>query len=217
MENTVYVKSYDEPPFDIKEIMRYAGIGELTPDMEILLGECIKEVRGKLKYKVCYEELPLSFCDEYVDIGTIRTASKDIRKNLQNCSKAIIFAATVGIELDRIIARNLPLSPAKALCFQAIGAERIETLCDMFCKDVSGHISRFSPGYGDFPIEMQKDIFTLLDPSRRIGLTLNTSLLMSPSKSVTAIIGLCHQNKGEPIKHSCDTCLKTDCEFRRKR
>ena len=49
--------------------------------------------------------------------------------------------------------------------------------------------NRFSPGYGDFDIVYQKDIFAILDCPKRIGLTLNSSLMMSPSKSVTAIIG----------------------------
>jgi len=50
--------------------------------------------------------------------------------------------------------------------------------------------SRFSPGYRDLPLTLQREIFTLLEPSRRIGLSLNASLLMSPSKSVTAIVGI---------------------------
>ena len=50
--------------------------------------------------------------------------------------------------------------------------------------------ARFSAGYGDVPLELQRDIFALLDCPRRIGLTLNESLLMSPSKSVTAIVGI---------------------------
>jgi 5-methyltetrahydrofolate--homocysteine methyltransferase len=49
---------------------------------------------------------------------------------------------------------------------------------------------RFSAGYGDLPLEYQKKIFDLLDPHTQIGLTLNDSYLMSPSKSVTALIGV---------------------------
>ena len=49
---------------------------------------------------------------------------------------------------------------------------------------------RFSPGYGDLPLSMQTDIFRVLDCPRKVGLTLNNSLLMSPSKSVTAIMGI---------------------------
>ena len=49
---------------------------------------------------------------------------------------------------------------------------------------------RFSAGYGDLPLEYQRRIFDLLDPPTHIGLTLNDSYLMSPSKSVTALIGV---------------------------
>ena len=105
---------------------------------------------------------------------------------------------------------------------QAIGAERIEALCDVFCEKIRLDAEsaglfprpRFSPGYGDFPLELQKDIFRVLDCSRKIGLTLNESLLMSPSKSVTAVIGLgpC-AGTDHPIR--CGACGKTDCIYRR--
>ena len=101
--------------------------------------------------------------------------------------------------------------------FQSIGAERIETLCDAFCKDISSELGvtlkpRFSAGYGDLPLEAQKDIFRVLDCSKKIGLTLNDSLLMSPTKSVTAIVGI-GGNEGETI-HKCSTCSLQDCAFR---
>ena len=65
--------------------------------------------------------------------------------------------------------------------------------CDIFNNELKEtHVTRprFSPGYGDFPLEFQKDIFNLLSPNKRIGLTLNNSLLMSPTKSVTAVVGI---------------------------
>ena len=113
-------------------------------------------------------------------------------------SSVIFFAATLGIELDRLISKYSVLSPATALLLEALGNERIEALCDCFCEDMRvsreafGEIlrPRFSAGYGDLPLEYQRKIFTLLDPPSRIGLTLNDSYLMSPSKSVTALIGV---------------------------
>ena len=50
--------------------------------------------------------------------------------------------------------------------------------------------ARFSPGYGDLPLEFQREIFRALDVPRRIGVSLGSSCLMSPSKSVTAIVGI---------------------------
>ena len=140
-----------------------------------------------------------------------------LSKNLKDCSSVIVFAATIGVEIDRLIAKYGRISPSKALVIQAIGAERIEALCDEFCSDIANEkkmrlTPRFSPGYGDLPLNIQKNIFDVLDCSKRIGLTLNDSLIMSPSKSVTAFVGVSH---GEVIeKNKCSLCDKTDCAYR---
>ncbi len=194
MNTTVFVKNYIPEQFKIKEILTYSGCKEMTPEVEALLRECLSEVENVFSGKVCFTELPFEIKAGEVVFPTFATTSKALRKNLNGCKKAILFGATVGIEIDRIIAKYSRMSPSKALMMQAIGAERIEALCDAFCKDIESEYrfvrQRFSPGYGDFPLEYQKQIFSLLDCHRKIGLTLNESLLMSPTKSVTAIIGV---------------------------
>lgn len=193
MANTVLTKVYNPMPFNKKEILRYAGVKGNVPEIDAVLEECIAETDGKLSYKVCYAESDISHSDEGTDLGFMKTTSKDLAKNLEGCTQIIVFAATVGIELDRLIAKYSRVSPVKALIFQAIGAERIEALCDVFSENITADKKskpRFSAGYGDFPLEAQKEIFAYLEPNRKIGLTLNNSLLMSPSKSVTAIIGI---------------------------
>lgn len=193
MTNTVLTKTYPPMPYNRKEIRRYAGVSEELPEIEIVMEECIEEVSEKLTYKVCYAEFDISRKNGITDLGFLQTASEDLAKNLDGCRKIVVFAATVGLELDRLIAKYGRISPVKALMFQALGAERIEALCDTFTADILSDREikpRFSAGYGDFPLEAQKSIFAVLDPARRIGLGLNESLLMSPSKSVTAIIGI---------------------------
>lgn len=49
---------------------------------------------------------------------------------------------------------------------------------------------RFSPGYGDFSLTHQTDFFRLLQLEKNLGMSLNSALLMSPSKSITAVIGV---------------------------
>ncbi len=215
MDNIVYSKSYSSPPVNEKEILRYAGVGENSSELEELIDECIEEVLPKLYYKVCFCELPTK--DFFVG------SSKDLEKNLGDCTSVILFCATIGIEIDRLIWRYSSISPLKSLLFQAIGTERIESLCDLFNYEIKeqkkkiGKFTRprFSAGYGDFPIEAQKDIIRILDTSRKIGVNLNESLLMSPSKSVTAIIGITDKNICED-KKECEICKKEDCEYRRR-
>ncbi len=194
MTGNVCTKAYAAPSFERREIFRYLGSRDDSPEVSALVDGCITEVEGALLYKVCYIEADIIRDGDTLCIGNIKTDSRALKKNLDGCERAVIFAATVGISLDRLIARYSSLSPTKAVILDAIGSERIEALCDAFCEDLAAIFGklkpRFSPGYGDLPIEAQREIFTLLDCPRRIGLTLNESMLMSPSKSVTAIAGI---------------------------
>lgn len=212
-----YVKTFSPPPVHRNEILRYAGVKGEVPDIQVLLEECLQEAECKLSYRVCWELVPVSQNNGALDLGFAETPSRDLARNLKGCEKAILFAATVGPQLDMLIARYSRISPAKALLFNAIGAERIESLCDLFCNEQKAQglclRPRFSPGYGDLPLSFQKDIFRALDCPGKIGLTLNESLVMSPSKSVTALIGIGNQNCAQ--SNRCAACAKSDCAYRR--
>lgn len=188
----IYKKIYAKPELNTKEILRYCGCKDSDTQLQELINEAIEEALPKLSYRVCYDIFDIKIEDNQCDLGFVTVKSTDLAKNLANCKKIILFAATIGIEIDRLIAKYAKISPAKAIIMQSLGAERIEALCDTFCDEMSEAFSlkpRFSPGYGDLPLKIQKDIFSVLDCPKQIGLTLNDSLLMSPTKSVTAIIG----------------------------
>ena len=197
MTSFVYTKSYEAPPINGKEILRYAGVrGDATAFLPLMRG-CLDEIGDQLIYKVCYCETDASTDGDTVSLGGLTVRSSDLSRSLSGCHGAILFAATVGIAVDRLILRYANLSPTKALFFQSIGAERIESLCDLFTAEMEQEKAtagcllrpRFSAGYGDLPLSLQSDLFALLDPARHIGVTLNESLLMTPTKSVTAIVG----------------------------
>ncbi len=191
-------KKYTDLPFCEKEILRYAGCNQTDDKMVNLARECINEIKAKLTYKVCYSKFTVKICGDVCDFGAFSLSSKKLALNLQGCKSVILFAATIGVEIDRVISKYGRISPSKALMFQAIGAERIEAVCDAFCADVAKEYNcntrpRYSPGYGDLPLNSQNDIFSVLSPQKHIGLFLTDSMLMSPSKSVTAIIGFCEK------------------------
>lgn len=214
---TILTKSYSPPPICEKEILRYAGCKSVDNETLKLLKTCIDETQDIIKYKVCYCVLPVKTCDKTCDFFHFKILSGQLAKRLSGCKSVLLFGATLGIELDRLIAKYGKTSPAKALVIQALGAERIEALCDTFCNEfcAENKVSlrpRFSPGYADLSLEYQKDIFKILDCPRKIGLSLNESLLMSPSKSVTAFAGIT-ENKVKQI-NKCNLCDYTDCTFR---
>ncbi len=206
------------PPVSIREALRYAGVKEDTPEMTALLQECVRLCQNILTPRVCYRFYPVSRVDGGLDLGFAHTDSSALRRNLAGCDEIVLFAATIGLEMDRMIARYAHLSPSKSVMLQAIGAERIESLCDAFENELirQGHEvgQRFSPGYGDLPLDLQRDIFAALDCPKHIGVSLNESLLMSPSKSVSAIIGL-NGEASERCVHNCALCTLPNCLYRR--
>lgn len=237
-ESTVYVKNYDagELPVNDEEVWRYAGyMGIREEKDDILMRELetvLKEAAPVIHPKVCYLTYPLM--DEAGEKKPLpwQERSLEVEQLLENSSSMVLMAATVGLDLDRLIARYKRVSPVKALLLHALGAERVEAVCDRFCEEIAQEekargnaiTMRYSPGYGDLPLSVQKDFFRILDINRKIGVSLGETLLMTPGKSVTALFGIspmAKEGSGDRKKTSgcksgkCASCPKTDCEFRR--
>ena len=197
MKEELRLEDLGEIPFDEKEILRYAMLPSFAPKPEELpLKECLEAAKGAAKCRAVWRRYPLRRNGEELDLGFARTDTRDLRQHLEGCSEILLFACTAGAEMDRRIARAKLLSPARGLLMHAIGAQQVEGACDRLCAQLAEMFpdkqltDRFSPGYGDLPLAMQRDVMEALDCGRTVGITLTDSLLMTPSKSVTAIIGM---------------------------
>lgn len=215
--NVIYRKSYSDIQLRKKEVLRYAGVfGAECEELNAVVDECMKECNGIFSCAVCYRVFDIDVAgdgsgritfyinDDNTDvlkrIKCFELVSKDLTKNLKGCNKAVLFAATVGMKMDMLINKYSRISPVKSLIMQAVGAEAVESLCDKFCDELPDIIDpqsqliktcpRFSPGYGDVPLDFQKEVAGLLEIQKNLGITLNENLLMSPSKSVTAFVGI---------------------------
>ena len=183
------------PPVRERELLRYASGGGDTSALELIAG-----VNKQPSSAVCYAVLDAEIACDVCKIGELRLHSAKLAKCLSGCERAVVFCATVGFEYDRLINAATRLSPARALMISALGSERAEALCDSFCAELEEELSarltpRFSPGYGDLSLDVQRDIFALLEPTKRIGVTLSDQMIMTPTKSVTAIVGICEKRK----------------------
>ncbi len=218
--NTVIRKIYPPPKINMKEILRYSGVKKSDDKLLSLTEECIREVSAHISYKVCYKKCDISHHGDTVYADSIPINSKNLLHTLKDCNKALIFCATLGLDFDRMLRTFSSSSPSKAVIIQAIGAERIEALCDAFSRDMESIYNkkglflkpRFSPGYGDFDLSFQKEVSCLLNFSKEIGVTVNSSYILSPSKSVTAIIGL--SDKECKKVNNCNLCTMTNCPFK---
>ena len=197
MQEGLHLEELGEIPFDEKEILRYAMLPSFAPKPEELpLQKCLKAEKGAAQCRAVWRRYLLVRDGDTLDLGFAKTDSRDLRQHLEGCDEILLFACTAGAETDRRIARAKLLSPARGLLMHAIGAQQVEGGCDRLCARLAQQFpdrqltDRFSPGYGDLTLEMQRDVMAALDCGRTVGITLTDSLLMTPSKSVTAIIGM---------------------------
>lgn len=194
------VVTWQLPALDRRETLRYLGYAGVksTDGMEWLLDECEALIMPALAPKAVYAPFPLEFLDgERMNLGFATVNSHSLFLNLSGCKSIVLFAATVGAGVDRLIAKYNRLSPARAAVLQAMGAAAVEQWCDELNARITEEYGpsrpRFSCGYGDLPLSLQRSIFPALNVTKNIGVTLTEGDLMVPSKSVTAIVGI----KGE--------------------
>ena len=191
---------------DYSEIARYLGYQKVTvPDEQIsaLIKSAADEMLEVIQPQSVCEKFDLSVeYDEQKNLGCVifsdvKIESKDLARNLRDCSQVVLFAATLGAQCDQLIRRAQVKDQVKAAVFQATGAMYIEKCVDLLNEKIKQDAAaqgkttrpRFSPGYGDVSLDVQKSFFRLL-PCQRIGLTLMDTLIMSPEKSVTAFVGV---------------------------
>lgn len=209
------------PVKEVQRYMGYHGIVDIEPGMMEKINKAVDQVSIQSHPRIISREFPVTVKDNNVTLhdGTeeISFESEALARNLSGCCGAILLAATIGPACDMLVRRAGVTSAAEASIYQAAGAAAIESFLDDYNDKLKKSYEtqglflrpRFSPGYGDLKLEHQKDWFRLLDITKQIGIELTDSLLMVPTKSVTAIIGVGFDKKTITCS-GCSGCNKKD-------
>lgn len=211
-----------------EEILRYLGYKDsgITPQIEKLLDRCESETLKIIQPKYIYKRFPVTHELSGICVGETGfvLTGEDIREHLKNCNEIFLLGVTAGIELDRKIRRYMVTEPDIGVVLDSCGIQAVEQIADMAEQEIEACVSsegyhltwRFSPGYGDLPLDTQKELVQVLDMHRKIGVSLTDSCLMVPSKSVTAILGI-SDTKRDKRENKCDFCNnRQKCIFRKR-
>lgn len=208
-----------------KEAVRYLGYGNHAVDGRTLalVDSSFQELERAAGKRVIYRIFDVSLEEnESLSIGTLKIKSRNLSRNLKSCEKAYIIGATLGVGVDALMRRYALTDMARAVVLQACAAAMLEEYLDGCQEELRKEQEadgfylrpRFSPGYGDFSITHQEQILCMLDAPKKIGLSLTGGSMLTPTKSVTAIIGLSKVNIPCHVQ-GCESCEKIDCNYRR--
>jgi hypothetical protein len=233
-------------PFDEKEAVRYFGARPGDREAALLVDQAFLFLRNELQprsFKQHWKCRVIAGTDKQkgsvtLENGTIFHSSL-LARHLAGCDELLLFGATLGSRFDVALRRLSLMRIALGAAGQAVGAALIETYCDEQEKlwkqeypACYSYRTRFSPGYGDWDLGEQKEIFRVLDLPKHIGLTLTEGGLMAPVKSVTAVIGMDASGQlgsvsdgerkddadktADGSRHNCAACTAVDCPYRWK-
>jgi hypothetical protein len=124
--------------------------------------------------------------------------SVQVTKLLGKSKWAVMFMVTLGSDLDGEIESLIASGHlTEGYVLDAIGSETADAAADQLHHRLSAPKAlefgckvtpRFSPGYGDWPVTIQKEMWKACG-GERIGITVTDSSLMIPRKSVSAVFG----------------------------
>lgn len=208
------------------EAFRYMGHkgGTIPQNMEELADECEARLLAEITPKFVWRVFDIENSVEGVEVKNTPLVfkGKDIAEHLRGCERCVLLAATLGGGADAVIRAYEARAMEKAVIADCLASAAIEQVCNAAEREIQAQLGgynftwRFSPGYGDFPLDIQGDFLRVLDAGRRIGLSISESLILIPRKSVTAVMGI-SENEISKGRRGCGCCdLNGQCEYRKR-
>ncbi len=188
-----------------------------------LVTECADRLSKAMFPRYTFRLFEINASEDSIEVcGTeLVLRGQSIKEHLEGCQKCVLLCATLSAGADKLIRQLEAADMAMAFVTDCLASSVIETVCDEAEQEMRSRLPksyftwRFSPGYGDLPLDLQGTFLNVLEAQKRIGLNVTESGMLVPAKSVTAVIGV----SDRPIaraKQGCVGCnMYNDCKFRK--
>lgn len=209
---------------DVDEALRYLGAARPDPELRRQAQALSEELAASLRPRRVWAAYPLERGEGRFHLaGTaLELSGATAGRMLDGCGQAVLLACTLGARFDALLRAAQARDMARAVLLDALGSAFVEAGCDEAEQEIAARFpglyltDRFSPGYGDLPLDVQPALCAALDAGRRLGLTVTPSLLLNPAKSVTAVLGLSPVPQPARVR-GCQFCaMAGSCPYRKE-
>jgi len=223
---------YSELEITNQQIQTILGFKDKPADEPFpsLIDECLEIARINLQIKVGLVEI-LNFEFDSVNYSVITHdilhnqleffIGKKIYNSIKKSEMLHVFVCTAGKKICDLSKKKAAKGDSlRSYILDIIGSEIVEAAMDKIQNESENFYrserynitNRYSPGYCDWPVSEQQKLFKLI-PHNFCGVSLTTSSLMIPAKSISGIIGI-----GENVKrkgYGCSVCESENCIYKR--
>jgi len=208
------------PRAEVLHFMGYPDGAAPAPGVAALLEDSIEEARALAHARGAWLELPV---DEALTVGLEPMPARSL----------IVGLVTAGAGIEDAASRAMRRGAATAaLVLDACGSAAAEEAADRLSAAIVAHLAgapldeaapsqatpvscRISPGYGQWPLEGQRALFSRL-PHEALGIRLESSLLMVPRKSISFAMWLGAEARPLAGLSGCARCRLESCLYRRQ-
>ena len=212
---------------DPDEVLRFqgykAGVDIPSADVMALFDEALALGRRLMTPRAVLRTLAVSRDGDRLRGGGVTLTIPRIAERWGAVETITAGVCTIGDALERRAsdlweARELPL----AMMLDSVGSGAVESLAeyvnDQLCAEGIARgvkvTNRVSPGYGGWDVAEQALLWRLC-PGDAVGVTLNEACFMTPTKTITILVGAGPDARVDDYFAQCARCWMRDCAYRR--
>ncbi len=200
----MYSANFSDKEIILPQIYNYLGFRGVgrSEETDMLIDNALRELETLSQFNYIYKYF--TALPEFLK-------KEPYLSYLNGAKGVIVCATTLGAGVDRAVNRYMRTDMSKGVVLDASASAYLELCSDKYEKTLGEDLSyRFCPGYGGSGVEDLPELFKLIDPGK-IGISLNKSNFMLPSKSMAGIIAV---GKGKKEEKSCKGCfMANSCEY----
>lgn len=215
---------------ETSNVLRRQGVREyskLKSEIETITNELLIIVNDDslLEPAIAYETYPvIEVGHQQISLeGNVVLHGAILPSVLREAEEVAVAVCTVGPRLERKVTDYFNGGESlRGLLLDGIGSAAVDTLSFELCQFVSAEASLrgyqasspLCPGGPTFPLSEQWRLFELV-PAGEIGVSLTSSGVMVPRKSLSMVVGIGLQMRSWTKVESCAHCnLRETCRYR---
>ncbi|MBQ7848864.1 MAG: methionine synthase [Clostridia bacterium] len=205
----------------IDEALRYLGVrGMADETLRSQLTVLANEFSSLITPRHIWRIFPLRRASNGILSGNILLTGSSAAKMLAECGSCAVMVCTLGTAFDAWLQRMQARDMARAVMLDALGSALIESACDKVETEIAGRFpkhyltDRFSPGYGDLPLALQPELLSAAE-AQRIGVGVTDTCMLTPQKSVTALVGIAETPQAARIRGCAYCAMNKTCTLRK--
>jgi hypothetical protein len=212
---------------DPDEVLRFqgykAGVDVPPADVLALFDDALALGRALMRPRAVLRTVPVVRDGDQLTADGVALTIPRIAERWGAIDEITAGVCTIGDALERRAselwdARELPL----AMMLDSVGSGAVESLAeyvnDLLCQEGLARgvkvTNRVSPGYGGWDVAEQRLLWRLCRGDA-ISVTLNDACFMTPTKTITILVGAGPSARVDDYFSQCARCWMRDCAYRR--